>query len=454
MDEFGAAEGVFAKYFLDSLRERAPDVYERTEYNAWDYSPSLQERARQALAGHARARVGIADVTALGSHFASNSSDAVFCHELFDDLPARVVWKLEGALRELGFARLELAPEAVQLQTTRLTLSPSAQHYQEISEFMQPLLERVRVTFTVDGEKALCGVHALLKRGGMLRVSDYGFAEVRTLLIGVAQNLMGKVFGKGEMLEKGYYFMGGDLHRQGTACITSALAPLSMGEAVMQATTLVNFPFLAMLARAIGFQTTVEHQLAWASRVAGEPYVMPSHCAHGVAYQAKYLRETAGQVSPPVLRLASTHKLFADRAVAEQVMELVRVHGETEQALHAIAEHFEGILPTRDFLASRAEVGREGFVKNTLRQAIAAKLAEPRGLMDKIRLKAKREDVSLELIPESSEAEHWRLFEPEIRDLLQMGFDEAAVRWALFATPEDRDFSGSHFRLALTATKQ
>ncbi|MFH0970927.1 MAG: SAM-dependent methyltransferase, partial [Candidatus Micrarchaeota archaeon] len=91
--EFGGADGIFAKGFMNYLETRAPDIYNRTHYNLWDKSKVLLKYAKKELEHHKKVKIWNHDVENLANLHFDNSADFIYCHELFDDLPTRIAVK-------------------------------------------------------------------------------------------------------------------------------------------------------------------------------------------------------------------------------------------------------------------------------------------------------------------------------------------------------------------------
>ncbi|MFH1448033.1 MAG: SAM-dependent methyltransferase [Candidatus Micrarchaeota archaeon] len=450
VDEFGAADGTFAKHFMDNVRETAPDVNERLTYHSWDKSPALLEKGRATLSSHSNVRVGVADVLALKTDFAAGSSDYVYCHELFDDLATRVVARREDKLGEIWFIPIEIpgVPDAEAYRAEFFDLPPDVEYYADIKGFMDGQPEKMRVTFPVDGIKALYSTNALLKSDAVLRVTDYGYLNSEVIKHFVARSETAE--GKGEIFSQGYSFTRA-LHESedtqhmnlGIACDT-------------QITTPVNFPFLRKFARRIGLKTKIEPQLVWASRIAEEAQVFPSHYTQGFAYCGGG-PDTNNAVGVPngVMKLMGAHPLLRTQTLIK-ISDIIRKLGETKEALQMVLENVikgKMIFPKRIHI-SRSEVGQENFVMKALVRSLAKPMIE-KGTYARIKQKA-RSDIVIDLmmVPESSQAGFRVSFSREISELESMGFDKKELGWALFCTPVDYKFSGSMFRVSFTATKK
>lgn len=405
IDEFGAADGMFAKYFLDYLKKEARDVYDRTLYCAWDKYVSLRPVLEARFLQHqGNVSIGTADITDLGTNFQENQSDWVFCHELFDDLATRVLAQREGVIKELYFTEREFLGAKVR-QYLWEPFNSDVWFGDEIKEFMRPFMaadkERLRITFPVDGIKAFYGVSALLKPGGKLKIFDYGY--LRANLIDKLTQMSVNAGGRAEMFPAGYTWINASaLHVEGTEHAFQG------EEDSMQLTTPVNFPFLDVIARTLEMRTTTETLLSWASRITGELQTFPGHYAQGIAY----------------------------------------LHDETE-------DMNVGGYPREIFilLSAHNEALRMGTLPPDKIYRYAIQLTESR-MVERINAKRRRAELELEIVPDGSQTEFRRTFEPEIDELVRMGYDKTGLMWALFATPHDYSFSGSWAIVAFTASKQ
>jgi len=117
--EIGVGTGLFARYFLDALRDicivHTKDYYDRLIYVATDWSErSLSDLQRHGvLAGHSeRCEIRIAD--ALNAGLCLDSPDvsfrAIFMNYLLDSLPSTVLKKDEDGMKEMRI-RTDLPPD-------------------------------------------------------------------------------------------------------------------------------------------------------------------------------------------------------------------------------------------------------------------------------------------------------------------------------------------------------
>ncbi len=202
--ELGAGSGIFAKLFLDCLRDRAPDVYARTTYLVTDGSESVL--AAQALHGvldaH-RERIESRVLDGATDGVGEAEFDAIFGTYILDSLPFdllavkdRFVWRkearsivdeadvqaaepLRAALREGVAERLRdwewLAPR-LGLQTRHV---PIERDQLEFGESL-PIDTGERTIPYVHCHGALACLDACrmaLREGGVAIFSDYGHLE-------------------------------------------------------------------------------------------------------------------------------------------------------------------------------------------------------------------------------------------------------------------------------------
>jgi hypothetical protein len=394
VDEFGAADGTFAKHFLDFIRERASDVYERLTYLAWDKFESLKPVLEQALSSHQNTFIGAADVVALKTQFQPESSDLIFCNELFDDLATRVVARRDGILKELWFSEVNILG-ATAYQYEWHPIPHDIRFKEEIQRVMMTLPERFRMTFPEDGINALYGLSAILKPGGRLRLFDYGYPNPQAALQFTMLHESGAA-GRPDLFSAGYSFVGLSVDKEGTRQTSHGSAEN------FQITTPVNFPFLSFLSEKLGLGARIENWLKWASRIVGEPQTSPSHYSQGVAYSCNLQSKTADGTPLDIVILLQAYKAL------------------------------RGSIPP---------------------QQLARKLQEPNGIYERILRKAKPMKLDLNIVPESSQQDFRQSLAPEIDELVGMGFDRKELDWALFATPTDHSLTGSSAFVCFSAHK-
>jgi len=461
IDEFGAADGTFAKNFLDCLKEMDSGVYERTRYCAWDKSAALQPALKESLSLHRLASAGVADILSLKTDFEAGESDYVLCHELFDDLANRIVARRDGRLQELWSVpcsgnehQLALMANAIGLQMEFRDLPEWAEHYAKIKEFMDGQPEKLRVAFPVEGLLALHSMHALLKEGGVLRIMDYGYLtpEIIYHLAGMSKNGIGRA----SMFEKGYDIVGTNEKMVDMADYRQS--QIAGNAAGMQITSLVNFPFLASTAEEIGFRTVIETHLGWASRAGGEGYATYAHLAQGVAYNAGSALD--GNAAPywmpaGAMRLLNCHKLILEGKLEEKIFGITKTMGETTNAINAaidtvLAKYFK----PKQKAVMRVNEGKKGFVLEAVVLTILHHLCKPGAAYERIRSKAKNLILSQDLVRLEREGAFRASFSLEIGELEAVGFDRKAMEWVLFAAPHDYRISGSTVLVSFTAVKR
>lgn len=453
IDEFGAADGTFAKNFLDALKRDAPETYGRVEYFAWDKSDALLGVAQKALEGHKNAHCGIADATSLRTNFREASSDFVYCHELFDDLPSTVVVNREGGLKELWFYR-ENFTGAGAYHSQYKELPRELEQYFEIEKFMQNVPEKIRVSFPVAGICALFSLRALLKKGGVLRVTDYGYISGSIIPHMAIASKNG--YGRTDLMPAGYAFVGGSAKIVGKGEYDQYQGFGADRE--LQVTTPVNFPFLKMLAKKIGFRANIEPHLAWAGRIAGEPCTTPSQNSQGLAYWAgSRMDEIVQMINVPrsLMNIVHSHKVFADKAVAQEIKNITARMGETAAALDELLDKVFGRFEAfGQPITRRSLEGKEGFIGIVMLETLANWLLQPTSPYASIVQKAKKPSLETTLITVKSEEKFRLSFSREIKGLENAGFDRDELYWRMFALPCNYKISGSLLRVSFTATKK
>jgi len=86
-------------------------------------------------------------------------------------------------------------------------------------------------------------------------------------------------------------------------------------------------------------------------------------------------------------------------------------------------------------------------VGNSARNHIRERINEKKVLVD-------RENVEmLSIVPQSSQNFVREIFEPEIRELINLGFSREGLEWVFYKTPVDYKCSGSSMRVVLTTVK-
>jgi hypothetical protein len=442
--EFGAADGAFAANFLNSLQMDAPEIYLRTSYFALDKYGTLKIPLESAIRRHANAKAQVADVLSLGREFEAKA-DYVFCHELFDDLASRVVSVRENRLHEIWFVEKQLAFGALAMQTEHRILDVGAEHFNEIAAFMRDIPQKCRITFPVDGVRALSNINRLLRNNGALRIFDYGFSSMDDLALIHAYFSRNLTFGPADSFVNGFSIVGSKSVVNGNQQCSSGT------QEDTQLTTPLNFSFFKKLLDGMGFSTLLESHLGWASRIAGEQQVMPYHCAQGFAYNPAKLR--AGEFSV-ARELAKTHRVFEQKSF-EYMSDAIRRHGETMKAVSEVA--LESGIKIPEGQIDGVKAGEKGFVIKTISASVISFL-ETNFAVKRITKKITGENRSyglvMDLIPESREKTFRDLFSKDIDELEQAGFNRNEMLWLMFVTPPESRYSGSMIRSSLTAAKK
>ncbi|MCX6769713.1 MAG: SAM-dependent methyltransferase [Candidatus Micrarchaeota archaeon] len=446
--ELGAADGVFARNFLDSLQEISPSAYSRTEYFATDRSEANIPLAKEKLAKHRNAIIGAADALGLGQTFPKAVCDYMFCHELFDDLASTVVAKCGCSLHELWFvpfkkeAAFNMEFEAFKAEFRELRRTSPG--FGIIQGFMQGLPEKLRVAFPVDGIDALHEIDHVLKKGAALKIFDYGYLNRQIALKFRLINDNGNVEGRGDIFSAGYCMVGTRLGSDDASNHVSA----GMNENV-QITSPVNFPVISSRLKCMGYSVKLEPHLGWASRVSGEPQTSPSHYSAGFAYCGKGMGINEG-----LLFLASAHKAFT--VFKDDIIAAIKRHGDNETALFEAINSMrnKGIfIPARIIPPNGQGKPARSFVISSLKNIFAQAVLES-GVFERLRAKSgSTVQQFLDIVPDSSQSAYRAQFSREISELEQMGFDRKALEWGLFQYPFGHRISGSMSRVCLTAYK-
>lgn len=452
--EFGAANGTFAKAFMDYLAEHAHDVYERTHYRAWDKSPAWTRSWNSITEKHGAVEFDVRDVADAGSAPERGSADVVYCHELFDDLPTRIVANRNGKLQELWFTPRKTIPGVLSHETEYRELSPDVEHYKEIKRFMKQIPERVRVPINIGAANALTGISRMLKKDGVLRAFDYGHPNKKIISLSYLVAKKGGIIGPhSSMMADGYAYVGG---------ISPGAFDTRHGHVVgagvtggMHITTMVNFPFLERIAKKLGMRTRVEPDSRWASRIAGSEYVRTSDLGASLAYRIQQpLHDKPGASGLPygLDRLLVCHPLNSNRSVIREVKKIVEEKGDNEEGLKEVGRYLEskGIrVPIRQ----RRGSPRRGYV---LRNLTSNLIDETNRVYKRIRDNAKDIDIDIEdswIVERESQAEHMGSLNQEVRDLEQLGFGKKEVSWQLFGVPVGHRYSGGLHRVSFEMRK-
>ncbi|MFH1750825.1 MAG: SAM-dependent methyltransferase [Candidatus Micrarchaeota archaeon] len=451
--EFGIADGTFAKGFLDYLRKHSPEVYSRTHYHAWDKAPALLKAAKKVLGDHEQAFVGEADVEKLGSEFNPNSADFVYCHELFDDLPTRIVSRKNDKIKELWFKPMELRMgeiRGISIEAIHRDLEFD-EHVKHTRALMKRIPESIRVPIPLGATTALKNIHRILKSGGVLRAQDYGFLNYGILpsYARMSSGTVGSPYGN--MLKDGYAFVGTIINdrKDGRGGVGGNLDD-------MQASAMVNFPFLRREAKRMGMKVRAEPLTLWVERTLGRGHAFGSYHGVGLAYKVRGLSESSYEKSlpPQAFSLIGEHPALKENSpLLKGILRIIDEEGDTSLALQKSLNHLEenGIKLKFDNLPPK-KPNETKYVISAIANFIVKHLAGTNGLVARIKAKAEIVDPTASI--GKIDSSHERKFQKEIGELEALGFGKRSIRWVLFQQPYSHRVSGALARVSFTAIKR
>lgn len=445
--EFGAADATFANGFLNYLRDNAPDVYNRVHYHAWDKSKQLLTAARRALSEHSNATISQGDVELSNFKSMHGTADWIFCHELFDDLPTRVVAKKKGEVKEVWLSPTTRGNATI-LEAQHHPL-PDDEHRKRTERFMRKVPESMRTTIPLAGVKALHNIHALLKEGGIVRINDYGIINTGVFPTYAALSLKypNAQAPYLQILKDGYVVVGAALtQRRAGEGVTAALSSR------MQLTTLVNFPYLAEEAKSLGMRVRVEPTTNWVKRNLGQNYSFGAQ--HFAAASYRFAGEIQTELLPEAEGFLAGHGLFHPKGeLRAEVMRIVKKEGDTPKAfmraVEALNNHGINILVR---FAPRKEPGEDYYVLDNLKEIIRNEFM---AIHRTVQQKAQVVEGGAHVGNVSYQGEtHRKKFEKEASELAELGFNTKDIAWYLFGEPHTHRFSSGLFRISMTAVKK
>ncbi|MFH0972069.1 MAG: SAM-dependent methyltransferase, partial [Candidatus Micrarchaeota archaeon] len=399
------------------------------------------------LEHHKKVKIWNHDVENLANLHFDNSADFIYCHELFDDLPTRIAVKKDGKLTELGF-RTEVAGKAEIVNIEHFPL-PNDEHFGLTREFMAPVPDDLRVTIPISGAKLIREFNRLLKRGGVLKILDYGIPNIESLPHLAARGAnASEEDPHAAMFDRGYAFLKPWLKQDlGVRSLTS------VPKKAAQLTTYVNFPYLARVVKKAGMKVKVEPMNSWIGRVLGREYEFAFNYSNGLAYLD---RRSNYRYDPKqdAISLLVNHEIFNVKSgLFKKIGAIVDLHGDNQDGLEKAAK----LLVAKGYGLFKTDLPRKQrnenyFVFNSLARIFTGYLTKYGGIVPRIRDKAAK-IYSIAGVGRQEPA-HIAKFKSEIEDLVKLGFKEADVRWALFRQPYNYRFSGALSRLTLTAVKK
>jgi hypothetical protein len=430
----------------------------------------------------------------MGKSFDRGSADVVYCHELFDDLPTKIVAKRNGRLREL-WIDTETKNYGVTVSGSSFKdLDPKTPYYEEIARFMKKMPDNVNVPINLGAAAALVKIRRFLKKGGVLRAFDYGYLNegLNTWLT----NQEGVILGGGGMVENGYAFLGRYSESRADGGRPKTVTG-KFGE--FQVTSMVNFAFINYLAkRKLHMKTRREPHAKWASRIMGSDYVLNADLGMGLAYdmpemghdehvdEEKMLRSIAGMLNAPqavegflqsAFRMEGERRLREKMNITKGLMRLVSFHDvmtegselrkKIDEIIAREGDDEKGLEKTREFLRTqgfnffgdykvRSGGTKRGYVIAVLRAELISEIehkAKFEGTYSAIRRKARKIKFDNKLRPIEPEIEHAKQFADEIEALKKLGFKEDALKRALFGLPQHGKATGGLARVSFTAVK-
>ncbi len=154
--EFGVGTGEFALNFLDYLKTKVPDVYNKTNYVMFDFSKTFLSKASALL--KKRGHKNIETVYYEGpNEIPKQGANYVRMNEFWDDIEADVYTDRKGKLYNLEKKRFEDNPAG--------------------SEFLKHLPPDSEVVINTGAAKHLWELKRKLARSCYIDVFDYGFIE-------------------------------------------------------------------------------------------------------------------------------------------------------------------------------------------------------------------------------------------------------------------------------------
>lgn len=182
--EMGAGTGLFAKQFLDALKEKYPTDYEQAKYILIEKS-MIHQKEQQALLHEHKSKVYWLDSLSeqaatdqtLTRRELENNRGIFFSNELVDAFPVYLVEKRDGTLMEVGVTWNEIEGN---LQETVYPLER-----EEVFNYLErlgiPLQEGQRLEVPVDALSWVEEVNGFLSEGVWLTI-DYGYTNAELTL--------------------------------------------------------------------------------------------------------------------------------------------------------------------------------------------------------------------------------------------------------------------------------
>ncbi|VVB66404.1 Putative S-adenosyl-L-methionine-dependent methyltransferase [Candidatus Gugararchaeum adminiculabundum] len=245
--EYGIGNGQFAFNFLNSMKYldeiEKTDFYSRIIYTLGDTSQKLLDQAKNSKFGKAHSAHLHFQLLDAGAAlpFKSNSVHYIKTNEMYDDLPSKILVRSEtnGKLMEV-FVKLGKGKTPLEKNYSEAKIS-SLPFAREAASLMSQIPEGYEVPINFGAAKNFQEINRILSRDNfsLMQFYDYGFLDLSEI------SATPKPFWN-EFLAREY---GG------------------------QYTMDVNFPFLSLAAKSLGFKFSAESISDYLARVFGQKFV-------------------------------------------------------------------------------------------------------------------------------------------------------------------------------------